>query len=97
MSLLFGLALLADEGGNVTARHGYMPFGEEIFTAGGRIAGLGESLILSKALKARYRRRPGAFFILNQTYCKPCHIVPRSCAFYNFYNPDDFYKTARFL
>jgi len=30
-----------DGSGNVTARHDYMPFGEEIFSVGGRIAGLG--------------------------------------------------------
>ena len=30
-----------DQTGTVTARHDYMPFGEEIFTVGGRTAGLG--------------------------------------------------------
>jgi len=30
-----------DTSGNVTARHDYMPFGEEIFNVGGRTAGLG--------------------------------------------------------
>ena len=30
-----------DATGNVTARHDYMPFGEEIFTVGGRTTGLG--------------------------------------------------------
>ena len=30
-----------DGSGNVTARHDYMPFGEEVFTVGGRTVGLG--------------------------------------------------------